>query len=49
VQIDAEKGFKIFRATNVRFVDSNITAKEGDALILHDAKVTGLDTDGRQR
>ena len=45
VHIEADTGMKIFRTTGVRFVNSTITARNGKALILDDASVSGMDPD----
>jgi polygalacturonase len=42
VQISADKGFTVWNAKNIRFVDSSVAAKKGQTLMTENAEVTGL-------
>ncbi len=44
VKISAEKGLQIYNAKGIKFVDSEITAAKGPAIIAGNAEVTGLPT-----
>jgi hypothetical protein len=44
VKISAEKGLQIYNAKGIKFVDSEITAAKGPAIITGNAEVSGLPT-----